>query len=79
MCSIASMFSRTGAIMPVRNSAEQKLPLCGDLFYFRTNTLLQFSGKLETGTVKVCMCVQHFHVSCSILAMKLDLGMPVGY
>jgi len=50
------LFSRTGAIMPTRNSALQKLPLCGDLFYFRTNTLLHFSGACEDGMVKILEC-----------------------
>jgi hypothetical protein len=47
------MFARNGAMMPVKNSMESKLPLCGDLFYFRKGTLLHFSGNLDAGTAKV--------------------------
>jgi len=50
------MFTRNGALLPFRNAAIKKLPLCGDMFYFRAGTLLHFNGVVEAGTIKILEC-----------------------
>jgi hypothetical protein len=47
-------FSRAGALIPMNNKARVH-PLCGDLFNFRKNQLLHFSGRIDLGLIRVSL------------------------